>query len=75
MVEKNSVDSFSPGVEIAVIKDFEGGLLLVCSATGKYDKMMMYIDDVDDLDHGSDTAANDDDDGCKDHCHLVNWSL
>merc|ERR1712130_24637 len=34
VVEKNSVDSFSPGVEIAVIKDFEGGLLLVCSATG-----------------------------------------
>jgi len=34
VVEKNSVDSFNPGVEIAVIKDFEGGLLLVCSASG-----------------------------------------
>ena len=41
VVEKNSVDSFTPGVEIAVIRDMEGGLLLVCSASGKYDMMMI----------------------------------
>jgi len=34
VVEKNSVDLFTPGVEIAVIRDMEGGLLLVCSASG-----------------------------------------
>ena len=47
VVEKNSVDSFSPGVEIAVVRDMEGGLLLVCSASGKYDLL-------DDLYHGDD---------------------
>ena len=41
MVDKNSVDSFTPGVEIAVIRDMEGGILLVCSASGKYDIMMI----------------------------------
>ena len=45
VVEKNSVDSFSPRVEIAVVRDMEGGLLLVCSASGKYDLL-------DDLYHG-----------------------
>ena len=43
VVEKNSVDSFSPGVEIAVVRDMEGGLLLVCSASGKYDKTIFMI--------------------------------
>ena len=43
VVEKNSVDSFSPGVEIAVVRDMEGGLLLVCSASGKYDKLIFMI--------------------------------
>ena len=41
VVEKNSEDSFNPGVEIAVIRDIEGGLLLVCSASGKWGKMMI----------------------------------
>ena len=41
VVEKNSEDSFNPGVEIAVIRDMEGGLLLVCSASGKWGKMMI----------------------------------
>ena len=41
VVDKNSVDSFTPGVEIAVIRDMEGGILLVCSASGKYDIMMI----------------------------------
>ena len=41
VVKKNSEDSFNPGVEIAVIRDMEGGLLLVCSASGKWGKMMI----------------------------------
>ena len=35
VVEANPVESFTPGVEIAVVRDMEGGLLLVCSASGK----------------------------------------
>jgi len=34
VVEANPVESFTPGVEIAVVRDMEGGLLLVCSASG-----------------------------------------
>ena len=35
VVDSNPVESFTPGVEIAVARDMEGGLLLVCSASGK----------------------------------------
>ena len=35
VVDSNPVESFTPGVEIAVVRDMEGGLLLVCSASGK----------------------------------------
>jgi len=34
VVDSNPVESFTPGVEIAVVRDMEGGLLLVCSASG-----------------------------------------